>query len=203
MNFTPNLNCIIGGGGSGKSTALLSIRAALGGKLPPEENADDPAMPSKTTVVSSTAQAVSERLCATAMALPSIRTAPPSDCGWPTSAKTSRDASLVAITTGPRSCFSSLVAASPETVADLDAMAAEYRVDLSLPPASDFVPGEEGLKRRLSDLDAQRKEIARKSDADVAIASADVRTLLSAWREKQDELETRLDAKKRELEHKD
>jgi energy-coupling factor transporter ATP-binding protein EcfA2 len=57
MNFTGNLNCLIGGRGSGKSTALLSIRAALGATTPPgegveEENPDDEGrMPDETRVV--------------------------------------------------------------------------------------------------------------------------------------------------------
>jgi energy-coupling factor transporter ATP-binding protein EcfA2 len=51
MNFSPNLNCLIGGRGSGKSTALLSIRAALGARLAKNENPDDPdRMPDKTVV---------------------------------------------------------------------------------------------------------------------------------------------------------
>jgi hypothetical protein len=51
MDFTGNLNCLIGGRGSGKSTALLSIRAALGANAAPGEDADDPdRMPAKTMV---------------------------------------------------------------------------------------------------------------------------------------------------------
>ena len=33
LDFSPNLNCLIGGRGSGKSTALLAIRAALGDEI--------------------------------------------------------------------------------------------------------------------------------------------------------------------------
>ena len=40
LEFSPNLNCIIGGRGSGKSTALLAIRAALGAELSPEDDPD-------------------------------------------------------------------------------------------------------------------------------------------------------------------
>lgn len=51
MDFTGNLNCLIGGRGSGKSTALLSIRSALGAAVADSENPDDPdRMPEKTTV---------------------------------------------------------------------------------------------------------------------------------------------------------
>jgi predicted metal-dependent phosphoesterase TrpH/predicted ATPase len=50
MEFSPNLNCIIGGRGSGKSTALVAIRAALGA----DTAGDDPdavgRMPDETTV---------------------------------------------------------------------------------------------------------------------------------------------------------
>ena len=51
LEFSPNLNCIIGGRGSGKSTALLAIRAALGGALSPDERPDaDGRMPDETVV---------------------------------------------------------------------------------------------------------------------------------------------------------
>jgi energy-coupling factor transporter ATP-binding protein EcfA2 len=51
MEFTGNLNCLIGGRGSGKSTALLAIRAALGAKLASSEDPDDAdRMPEKTIV---------------------------------------------------------------------------------------------------------------------------------------------------------
>lgn len=52
LEFSPNLNCLIGGRGSGKSTALLAIRAALGASTPSGEDPDDEErMPQKTTVV--------------------------------------------------------------------------------------------------------------------------------------------------------
>jgi ABC-type lipoprotein export system ATPase subunit len=57
LDFTGNLNCLIGGRGSGKSTALLSIRAALGatsssGENLSDEDPDDEArMPDETTVI--------------------------------------------------------------------------------------------------------------------------------------------------------
>lgn len=51
MEFSPNLNCVIGGRGSGKSTALLALRAALGVKLSPDEDPDDQErMPDETVV---------------------------------------------------------------------------------------------------------------------------------------------------------
>jgi energy-coupling factor transporter ATP-binding protein EcfA2 len=66
MNFSPNLNCLIGGRGSGKSTALLAIRAALGARLAKGEDPDDPDRPDRTTVTfideaGSTRTAVRER----------------------------------------------------------------------------------------------------------------------------------------------
>ena len=51
LNFSPNLNCVIGGRGAGKSTALLAIRAALGAQLGPDDNADDEQrMPDETRI---------------------------------------------------------------------------------------------------------------------------------------------------------
>jgi predicted ATPase len=51
IDFSPNLNCFIGGRGSGKSTALLAIRAALGADMEGDDDADDPErMPDSTTV---------------------------------------------------------------------------------------------------------------------------------------------------------
>ena len=51
LDFSANLTCIIGGRGSGKSTALLAIRAALGAPIPEDEDPDDPdRMPGITEV---------------------------------------------------------------------------------------------------------------------------------------------------------
>ena len=51
LDFSPNLNCVIGGRGAGKSTALLAIRAALGAQLGSDDNADDEhRMPEETRV---------------------------------------------------------------------------------------------------------------------------------------------------------
>lgn len=70
IEFGPNLNCFIGGRGSGKSTALLAIRVALGGTLEDEEgDPDDPdRMPDRTIVelldeVGSTRTAIRDRGC--------------------------------------------------------------------------------------------------------------------------------------------
>lgn len=63
MDFSPNLNCLIGGRGSGKSTALLSIRVALGAKLGPEdEDPDDPDRMPEVTEVRFLDRTGSERL---------------------------------------------------------------------------------------------------------------------------------------------
>jgi predicted ATPase len=51
VNFSDNLTCFIGGRGSGKSTALIAIRAALGAQLNADEDPDDQdRMPERTTV---------------------------------------------------------------------------------------------------------------------------------------------------------
>lgn len=50
IDLVQNLNCLIGGRGSGKSTALLAIRAALGVELPSDLDPDDVRMPDRTTV---------------------------------------------------------------------------------------------------------------------------------------------------------
>jgi predicted ATPase len=51
VEFSPNLNCFIGGRGAGKSTALLAIRAALGADMGGDDDPDDPdRMPDVTTI---------------------------------------------------------------------------------------------------------------------------------------------------------
>jgi len=51
MDLSTNLSCLIGGRGSGKSTALLAIRAALGTDVTDDDDPDDPErMPDSTTV---------------------------------------------------------------------------------------------------------------------------------------------------------
>jgi hypothetical protein len=51
MDISANLTCIIGGRGSGKSTALLAVRAAVGAPIPDDEDPDDPErMPDLTEV---------------------------------------------------------------------------------------------------------------------------------------------------------
>lgn len=62
MDFTGNLNCLIGGRGSGKSTALLSIRAALGADSFSDEDPNDPDRMPETTTVTFIDKAGSERV---------------------------------------------------------------------------------------------------------------------------------------------
>jgi ABC-type lipoprotein export system ATPase subunit len=50
LEFSPNLNCIIGGRGSGKSTALLAICAALGAESGDEDVDEAERMPDRTQV---------------------------------------------------------------------------------------------------------------------------------------------------------
>lgn len=52
LDFSPNLNCLIGGRGSGKSTVLLALRAALDATVSAEEDPDAPdRMPEETRVL--------------------------------------------------------------------------------------------------------------------------------------------------------
>lgn len=51
IDLSANLSCLVGGRGSGKSTALIAIRAALGADLEGDDDPDDPdRMPDTTTV---------------------------------------------------------------------------------------------------------------------------------------------------------
>jgi len=51
IDLSPNLSCLIGGRGSGKSTALIAIRACLGASMEADDDPDDPdRMPDQTTV---------------------------------------------------------------------------------------------------------------------------------------------------------
>lgn len=61
LDFSSNLTCIIGGRGSGKSTALLAIRAALGAPIPDAEDSDAPDRMPDSTLVTFTDNAGSER----------------------------------------------------------------------------------------------------------------------------------------------
>jgi hypothetical protein len=50
LEFSPNLTCIIGGRGSGKSTALVAIRAALSADTPGDDPDEAGRMPDETVV---------------------------------------------------------------------------------------------------------------------------------------------------------
>lgn len=64
VELSPNLNCFIGGRGSGKSTALIALRAALGQERSPAagDNADDPTRMPELTRVEFTDAMGSERV---------------------------------------------------------------------------------------------------------------------------------------------
>jgi predicted ATPase len=62
MDLSPNLSCLIGGRGSGKSTALIAIRAALGTDMTGEDDPDDPDRMPETTTVRFLDRAGSERV---------------------------------------------------------------------------------------------------------------------------------------------
>jgi energy-coupling factor transporter ATP-binding protein EcfA2 len=288
MNFTGNLNCLIGGRGSGKSTALLSIRAALGAATTPGENPDDPnRMPDVTTVVFVDG-AGSERTAIRHRGQPPadqngapirLRLA---DLGQDESGRVARDynddpgvlldfldgfvvlhefeeresellsqladngaevqrtsgvgrqikkleeeqarleAALKAATEGrieEMARWAGLLTSQKpllddldarlgdvlqedavEPMANLDALAAEFGVDLTKAPAKDFVSGNEGLRARLSTFDTRRKAIANKATAEITAAADDVRNSLKQWRDDQLALEKRFEAKKKELE---
>ncbi len=288
MDFTPNLNCLIGGRGSGKSTALLSIRAALGATPSPDEDPDDPDRMPEMTAVVFIDNAGSERVAVRRRgAAPIDEHGSPirlrmADLGQDESGRLARgytddpklllefldqfivkyefdehERALLAqleengaeivrtsgigkqikeYETEEARLESSLKAAkeskideiaqwatrlasqkplleelasrvsnalatnTPDSIGDLDALAAEYKVDLTLPPASDFVVGDDGLQPRLAAFDAKRAAISEKAGTEVAAAAASVRESLDSWKGKQDELETRLEAKKEELE---
>jgi hypothetical protein len=288
MSFTPNLNCLIGGRGSGKSTALLSIRAALGATLSPDDDPDDSdRMPSKTTVVfidssGSERVAVRERggspadengapvrlrmadlgqdesgrlargytddpeillrfldqfivryefdeaetellaqleengaeISRTAGVTTQIKQYAEEESRHESALKAAQENRVVEIAQWANRLAAqkplleeldarlakAVAATSSEPVADLEALASTYKVDLTAPPASDFILGEDGLKQRLAELDAKRQEIVSKADADVATAASQVRSSLEAWRGRQVELEERLATRKAELE---
>jgi energy-coupling factor transporter ATP-binding protein EcfA2 len=293
MNFTGNLNCLIGGRGSGKSTALLSIRAALGATTPPgdnpeDENPDDKdRMPDETTVVFIDG-AGSER---TAIRRRGERPVDPdgapirlrlADLGQDESGRVARgyneepavlldfldgfvvlhefeereaelmskladnaaevertsgadreikkleeeqarlEASLKAATEGKideMARWANLLTSQKpllddlderlndvlrhETLhptADIDSLAKDFGVDLTAPPAKDFVAGNEGLRVRLSAFETKRKIINDRAASEIATAAGDVRDTLTQWKGDQLDLEKRFEDKKKELE---
>lgn len=288
MNFTGNLNCLIGGRGSGKSTALLSIRAALGVESFSDEDPDAPDRMPEVTTVTFIDNAGSERTAIRHRGKPPqdedgspvrLRLA---DLGQDESGRLAREynddpsvllkflddflvlhpfeereteliaalgenstevqntavvadnvkkledeqarleATIKAATEGRiedlakwaallasqkpllEDLDSRLEAALPEAttepIADLDALAEEFGVDLSVTPAKKFVAGEDGLRSRLIAFDQKRASISKRAAKDVATAAKAVYASLDRWKGNQEELEKRLDDKKKELE---
>jgi energy-coupling factor transporter ATP-binding protein EcfA2 len=288
MDFTGNLNCLIGGRGSGKSTALLSIRAALGANSSSDEDPNDlDRMPDVTTVtfidnagservairrrddepqdpdgspirlrLADLGQDESGRLAREYNENPSVmlnflddflilhrfeereaeliaelaenstevqNTAVVGDQIKKLEDEQARlEASINAATEGRieelakwavllasqkpllEDLDSRLEAALPEPttepLADIDALADEFGVDLAATPAKEFVGGQGGIRERLTAFDAKRASISKQAATDIAEAAKEVQASLDRWKDKQTELEKRLNDKKKELE---
>lgn len=288
MDFTGNLNCLIGGRGSGKSTALLSIRAALGAESAPDEDPDDPdRMPDLTTVtfidnagsertatrrrgedpvaadgspirlrLADLGQDESGRLARDYNDDPAVllaflddfvvlhefeeverellgqledngadvrRTSVTSDAIKKLEGEEARlEGSIKAATEGridelakwaallasqrpmledmESRITEAVTAETVEPVLDLDALADEFGVDLTTNPAAEFVAGESGLRAKIARFEEERKAIASKATEEITRAAKGVQETLAAWQGKQEELDKRLDAKKKELE---
>jgi hypothetical protein len=290
LDFTGNLNCLIGGRGSGKSTALLSIRAALGADVSSEEDIDDlERMPQRTTVtyidnagsertairerggdpvdrdsspirlrMADLGQDESGRLARGYKDEPLVLLAFLDDfidrydfdeteedlvsklaenqaeivgtLGFETqieklevekarlegSLKAAQEGNIEEIARWAQMLASHklllakidarlaevLRAPGPDVVADLDALAAEFDVDLSRKPAVQFVDGDNGLRAQLGDFEAKRATIQGRATTETSVAAEGVQKALGAWRAEDEELETRLRAKRAELEEK-
>jgi PHP domain len=293
MDFTGNLNCLIGGRGSGKSTALLSIRAALGATMPPgegveEEDPDDEGrMPDETRVVFIDGAGSERTAIRRRGELPVDTDGAPirlrlADLGQDESGRVARgyneepavlldfldgfvvlhefeeqeaellskladnaaeikrtsgadreikdlekeqaglEASLKAATEGKideMARWANLLTSQKpllegiderlndvlqpnalEPTADLDALAAEFGVDLTEKPATDFVSGTDGLRAQLSAFETKRETISKRSSSEIATAANSVRDTLTRWKTDQLELEKRFAARKKELE---
>jgi energy-coupling factor transporter ATP-binding protein EcfA2 len=83
-----------------------------------------------------------------------------------------------------------------EPLASLDVLAAEFNVDLTKKPASEFV---DELRTALAGFDAKRGAIVARTNSDLAVVAEDIRASLNQWTERHADLERRLDAKEREL----
>lgn len=288
IEFSPNLNCLIGGRGSGKSTALLAIRAALGAELAPDDDADEAERMPDETRVSFVDRAGSERTAvrrrgeacidADTGSPISLRLA---DLGQDESGRLARgydqnpeellqfldgfvvkhkyeeadgdllaqleensaevkrtsvsddqiktaeqehaklEATLAAAQKGKIETlaeWAALLAAqeplltriekeldevveAPEAAEpiDLDALALEYGVDLAK-HGTKFVEGPEGLREQLTELEAAAATIRTKASTDLTGAAEGAVAALGRWRDDQDGLKRRLDAKQKELE---
>jgi predicted ATPase len=290
LDFTGNLNCLIGGRGSGKSTALLSIRAALGADVSSAEDIDDlERMPQRTTVtyidnagsertairerggdpvdrdsspirlrMADLGQDESGRLARGYKDEPLVLLAFLDDfidrydfdeteedlvsklaenqaeiagtLGFETqieklevekarlegSLKAAQEGNIEEIARWAQMLASHklllakidarlaevLQAPGADVVADLDTLAAEFDVDLSRKPAVQFVDGDQGLRAQLSDFEAKRATIQGRATTETSVAAEGVQKALGAWRAEDEELETRLRAKRAELEEK-
>jgi predicted ATPase len=295
MRFTGNLNCLIGGRGAGKSTALLGIRAALGASASEVQAAEaldhdgEQRMPDQTTVefidgagsrrtairargeepadpdgapirlrLAELGQDESGRLARgyneeprillefldgflalheyqereneLAAALEDNAAEVQRTSGAEAEIKKLEqdqarlEASLKAATEGKvesmahwASLLSSqnplletleqrldevLNARAPEPAADLDALAADYGVDLDAAPAKEFIAGEQGLRARLQAFEQERKRIAERAGSEIASAAGGVKETLTRWKSEQQDLEKRFEARKKDLEEK-
>lgn len=289
MEFSPNLNCVIGGRGSGKSTALLGLRAALGATIGPDENPDEaPRMPDETRVrfidnagsertavrrrgeqpmepessspirlrLADLGQEESGRLARGYEDNPEIllefldgfvvrheyeereselvaqladnasevrRTSGHADQIKKLETEHARlDASLKAAQKGKVeqiAAWAALLAAQTPLLArleadleeaigltaapspiDVDALAAEFGVDLTKNPAQEFVEGGEGLRERLKQLDANRKQVQAQTRDQLSKAAGPSKEVVRKWKASQTELEARRGAKQAELE---
>ncbi len=87
-----------------------------------------------------------------------------------------------------------------EPTADLDTLAAEFGVDLTEKPATDFVSGTDGLRAQLSAFETKRETISKRAASEIATAANSVRDTLTRWKADQLDLEKRFTARKQELE---
>ena len=288
LDFSANLNCLIGGRGSGKSTALLSIRAALGAQIADDDDPDDAErMPTTTTVrfIDSTG---SERTAIRHRGQPPVDPAGArirlrlAELGQEETGRLSRGynadpglllefldgfivrhkydereaellgaleengaevsrtagigaqiekaeqeesrlnaeleaakkgrvediAKWAAILSSQRPMLEELteridaVVGLPDddAVLGLDAVAAQFGVDLTTQAAARHVDGEDGLRHLLKNFDKQRTAITAKARADLSSAAETVRASLATWTTDHADLEARLKAKQAELE---
>ena len=287
MRFSQNLNCLIGGRGSGKSTALLAIRAALGASIQGEDPDAEGRMPDKTTVdfvdnagsvrtatrvrggdptdptgapvrlrLADLGQDESGRLAmgyasdpqplldfldgfvvrhrfdelesdliaklednGAEVKLTAVRRKQVDDLNierqrLEASLKAAQESRVEEIarwavllaSQGPllEALHSRIQQAveqqsAPEPI-DLDALAAAYGVDLDAAPASRFVSGEHGLRRRLETFQREATHIASRTRSSLADAAGNLRASLDAWRAEHNDLQGRLATRRSELE---
>lgn len=290
LDFAENLNCLIGGRGSGKSTALLSIRAALGAVAPDDADGanldDEQRMPDETRVTFIDGTGSERTAIRRRGAAPGDQDGAPirlrlADLGQDESGRLASgyneeprvllsfldefvdlyefaeteesllsaldenaadvrqthgadreirkleeeqarlEANLKAAEAGKveemarwarllgsqRPLLDDLeqrlersIAPQGEASIDLDAVADSFGVDLDAPPAKDFVDGSDGLRTRLAKFETVRKTIADRAAAETREAAGEVTERANEWRSKQEELQDRFEAKKKELE---